>query len=146
MSSATLMRASSTTPENPKLGHHEGVRSSLVIAVALALLVPADATTAARAGLWGVVRRGPITPVCFENRPCDEPAANVTIVFVRNSREAARVTTRREGSYRITLRPGVYNVRTLKKISIGNALEPSSVRVRSGRRTRVDFFIDTGIR
>jgi hypothetical protein len=121
------------------------MRSCLLVAV-VALLVPADAATATGSGLWGIVRRGPISPVCFENRPCDEPAANVTIVFVRNSREAARVTTRRDGYYRITLRPGVYNVRTLKKISIGNALEPSSVRVRSGRRTRVDFFIDTGIR
>jgi hypothetical protein len=120
MSSGTLMRASSTAPTIPKLGHHWSMRSCLLVAV-VALLVPADAPTATGSGLW-------------------------TIVFVRNSREAARVTTRRDGFYRITLRPGVYNVRTLKKISIGNALEPSSVTVRSGRWTRVDFFIDTGIR
>jgi hypothetical protein len=82
----------------------------------------------------------------MENRPCDEPAANVTLVFVRNSREAARVTTRRDGSYRIALRPGVYSVRTTKKISIGKGLEPSRVRVPAGRIVRVNFFIDTGIR
>jgi hypothetical protein len=119
---------------------------TLVLFAAVALLVPADATTAGTAGLWGVVRRGPITPVCFENRPCDEPAANVTIVFVRNNREAARVTTRRDGFYRIALRPGVYSVRTPRKISIGSGVEPSKVRVPSGRRARVNFFIDTGIR
>jgi hypothetical protein len=118
----------------------------LMLAAALALALPAAATTAGTAGLSGVVHRGPITPVCMENRPCDEPAANVTLVFVRNSREAARVTTRRDGSYRIALRPGVYSVRTTKKISIGKGLEPSRVRVPTGRIVRVNFFIDTGIR
>jgi hypothetical protein len=121
------------------------MRSVLVLAGA-ALLLPASASTATQTGLWGTVRRGPITPVCFDNRPCDEPAANVTIVFVRNGREAARVTTRGNGSYRIALRPGVYSVRTPKKIAIGSGLEPSRVRVPSGRRARVNFFIDTGIR
>jgi hypothetical protein len=121
------------------------MRAVLIVAGA-ALLLPASASTETQSGLWGTVRRGPITPVCFESRPCDEPAANVTIVFVRNGREAARTTTRSDGSYRIALRPGVYSVRTPKKVSIGRGLEPSSVRVPRGRRARVNFFIDTGIR
>jgi hypothetical protein len=117
-----------------------------VVLAAGALLLPTSGSTATQSGLWGTVRRGPIMPVCMENRPCDEPAGNVTIVFVRNSREAARVTTRRDGSYRIALRPGVYSVRTPKKISIGSGVEPAKVRVPSGRRAHVNFFIDTGIR
>jgi hypothetical protein len=121
------------------------MRSVLVLAGA-ALLLPASASTATQTGLWGTVRRGPITPVCFDDRPCDEPAANVTIVFVRNGREAARTTTTNDGSYRVALRPGVYTVRTLKKVSIGRGLEPSSARVPARRRVRVNFFIDTGIR
>jgi hypothetical protein len=140
------MRGSSTPPKNPKLGHHESVRSTLLIAVALALLLPSDATTAAPSGLWGVVRRGPITPVCMEGRPCSEPAANVTLVFARNGREAARATTRRDGSYRVALAPGAYRVRSLMKLVIGRGLEPGRVMVPSGHRTRIDFTIDTGIR
>lgn len=122
------------------------MRSVLVLVAAAVVLAPSAASPATGSGLWGVVRRGPITPVCIENVPCDEPASNVTFVFVRNSRVAARVTTRGDGSYRIALRPGVYSVRTPKKIAIGSGLQPSKVSVPSRRRVRVNFFIDTGIR
>lgn len=126
--------------------HYVGVRCILVLAVAGALLVPANATTASESGLWGFVRRGPITPVCVQGRPCSAPAANVTIVFARGGREAARVTTRRDGSYRVALTPGVYRARTLAKLVIGRGLTPARVTVVSGRRARVDFALDTGIR
>jgi hypothetical protein len=140
------MRASSTAAESVKLGHHVPVRPSLVAAVALALLLPAGAPTATGSGLWGVVRRGPITPVCMEGTPCSEPAPNVTLVFTRNGREAARVITRRDGRYRLALRPGIYGVRTLQKPAIGRGLKPTRAVVPAGRLARVDFTIDTGIR
>jgi hypothetical protein len=114
--------------------------------MAAALLLPSSGSTATQSGLWGTVRRGPITPVCMEGRPCDGPAASLTLVFVRNGRVAARVTTKQDGSYRIALRPGTYSVRTPQKISIGRGVDPPKVRVPSGRRVRVNFFIDTGIR
>jgi hypothetical protein len=117
-----------------------------VVLAAGALLLPTCGSTATQSGLWGTVRRGPIMPVCMENRPCDEPAGNLTLVFVRNSRVAARVTTKQDGSYRITLRPGIYGVRTPQKISIGRGVEPAKVRVPANRRAHVNFFIDTGIR
>jgi hypothetical protein len=121
------------------------VRCALALTFVAALLVPAAATPATRTGLVGTVRRGPITPVCFENRPCDEPAANVTIVFTRNGREA-RVRTKQDGSYRIALAPGTYRVRTTPKAAVGGTVEPAKVRVRPGGRTRANLFIDTGIR
>jgi hypothetical protein len=122
------------------------MRYGLVLAAVAALVASPNTASATQTGLWGVVRRGPITPVCVESRPCDEPAANVTIIFARNGREAARVTTRRDGFYRINLRPGVYNVRTRAKPKVGSGLEPSRVGVPRRQRVRVNFFIDTGIR
>jgi hypothetical protein len=122
------------------------MRVFALAAFAVALAVPADATTTTSSGLWGFVRRGPVTPVCMVGKPCDEPAANVKIVFTRNGKEAARVLTRRDGSYRVDLRPGRYGVRTSAKLVLGSGITPARVAVPSGRRTRVDFMIDTGIR
>jgi hypothetical protein len=119
------------------------MKAGLLISAFL-LIAPGNAATARTSGLWGTVRRGPITPVCFENRPCDEPAAYVTLVFTRNERET-RVRTNADGLYRIRLAPGVYRVRTAPKAAIGG-IDPARVRIRSGMRTRVNFNIDTGIR
>jgi hypothetical protein len=122
------------------------VKSALALLTAVLVVAPTTGSSARGSGLWGAVRRGPIVPVCFENRPCDEPAANVTLVFTQNGREAARVKTRVDGTYRVTLRPGAYHVRTTVSATIGSSIEPNDVRVRAGRRTQVNFNIDTGIR
>jgi hypothetical protein len=89
--------------------------------------------------------RGPITPVCRVGVPCDEPAANVVLVFSQSGRAVARTTTGRNGNYRITLRPGKYGVRTTTR-TLGSGLSPRVVVVPRYRVARVDFEIDTGIR
>jgi len=90
--------------------------------------------------------RGPVMPVCMVGKPCDEPAANVKLVFLRNGKTVASVRTARDGRYRVALAPGVYRVRTAAQPAIGRGIEPQSVRVPRGRCARVDFSIDTGIR
>ena len=96
-------------------------------------------------GLYGAVHRGPITPVCRVDVPCDEPA-HVTLVFSRVGRTTMRVHTRPDGTYRIRLRPGRYSVRTDSPSMFERNPKPSAVTVpRTGYR-RVNFFIDTGIR
>jgi hypothetical protein len=93
----------------------------------------------------GIVMRGPITPVCRVDVPCDEPAANVVLVFSRAGRVVARTTTRRDGRYLLTLRPGRYTVTTARR-TIGAGLTPRIVLVPRGRVVRVDFDLDTGLR
>lgn len=92
-------------------------------------------------GLFGVVMRGPVTPMCIAEQPCSEPAAGAVMVFSRGGAVVARVTARQNGTYRVRLGAGVYAVR-----SSARRLAPIRVRVRSATMRRVDFSIDTGIR
>jgi hypothetical protein len=104
------------------------MRHFLLLLTAAATLSAGAAPGATGSGLHGLVTRGPIRPVCMVDQPCDEPAANVQLVFLRNGVVVSRARTSATGRYRIALSPGRY-----------------AVRLR-GRNTRVDFSIDTGIR
>lgn len=90
--------------------------------------------------------RGPISPVCVAEQPCDAPARHVTLLFSRDGRVVGRTTTDLEGRYRIQLSAGVYDVSRTVAQRIGRGLEPDRARVWRGRFVRVDFSIDTGIR
>jgi hypothetical protein len=100
----------------------------------------------ALSGLTGLVTRGPITPVCRIDTPCDEPASRVVLAFT-NTRGATFTTrTTDTGRYRITLAPGRYRVRTRQPSLFERVPKPSEVVVPRGRYARVNFTIDTGIR
>jgi hypothetical protein len=122
----------------------EIVRTLALVLTTLALAAPASPATTP-SGLRGIVMRGPITPVCRDGVPCDEPAANVVLVFSRSGRVVARTTTSRNGNYRLTLRPGRYGVKTTTR-TLGSGLSPRVVLVPRHRFARVDFELDTGIR
>jgi hypothetical protein len=80
-------------------------------------------------------------------QPCDEPAPHVTLVFTRSSAVVARTLTNAAGRYRLRLPAGVYSVhRAVAAAGIDRKLAPNHARVYTGRITRVDFSIDTGIR
>jgi hypothetical protein len=117
-------------------------RIVLFTAIALAPAAPAGGVTGS--GLYGVVMRGPITPVCTTETPCDAPAARVKLYFARNG-SVATVVTSSLGRYRIALAPGTYAVHTGSPTRIGRGLEPSTVVVRAAWK-RQEFSIDTGIR
>ena len=96
-----------------------------------------------RTGLYGTVTKGPLTPVCTVDTPCQGPAADMQLVFSRSGTVVARTRTRDDGSYRVALRPGRYVVR-VGPTNFG--AEPGAASVaRTGFR-RVNFFVDTGIR
>jgi len=116
--------------------------SSMTLAVAAAAAQAAPP----RGTLTGLVTRGPITPVCVLGDPCDEPAPNVTLLFMRNGTVAGRTVTDKEGRYRVRLAAGLYGVRRPGVATIDRKLEPNRVRVASARTRRIDFSIDTGIR
>ena len=120
---------------------------ALVLLASLALVAVAGAqATLGPGSLAGVVKRGPITPVCMVEQPCDAPAKNVTLLFSRNDRVVGRVVTDEQGRYHLRLPAGLYSVRRPSTPSIDRKLEPNHVRVYAGRTRRIDFSIDTGIR
>lgn len=123
--------------------------SIAVIAALAAALSPVGGSRPDRAvprgGLTGLVLRGPTMPACRESVPCDEPAADLTLLFLRDGKLAARTRTSRDGRYRVRLRPGRYAVRTTQP-AFGRVPKPSTVTAPRNRFSRVDFFVDTGIR
>ena len=100
----------------------------------------AVAVLAAAVTVFGTVTRGPVTPVCEAEKPCEAPAAYVRLTFARAG-TAVIVRTDRAGRYRVRLAPGTYRVRA----SVGMSIAPSAVTVR-GTSARCSFSIDTGIR
>ena len=118
----------------------------VVVLLACFALVGAPAGAATGSGLYGLVVRGPTTPVCRSDVPCSKPAMHVRLVFVRNSSIVGRVTTTSRGEYRAQLPTGRYAVRvTGAQPAIGRGIEPAAVTVGRGWR-RQNFHIDTGIR
>jgi hypothetical protein len=118
----------------------------VLAAFAASVAVSAAGAATSPSGLRGMVTRGPITPVCAAEVPCDGPAKNVTLVFSRYGRVVRRATTNDQGRYRVRLAPGLYAVRLQVKQQIGRGLQPERARVAPSRFRRVDFSIDTGIR
>jgi hypothetical protein len=119
------------------------VRIAAALAALSAGFAPATASHGAgvNGGLFGVVTRGPISPMCLAEQPCSEPASGAVLVFSRDGAVVARVTARPNGTYRVRLGAGLYAVRCSVR-----RLAPKAVRVRPGTMRRVDFSIDTGIR
>jgi hypothetical protein len=97
-------------------------------------------------GLRGLVKRGPIMPVCRIGVPCDEPARGVKLKFSRSGKVIATATTNDRGWYHVTLRAGRYSVSTNSKAAPETRPQPRAVTVQAGLMKRRDFFIDTGIR
>jgi hypothetical protein len=93
-------------------------------------------------GLYGVVTRGPTTPVCQVGVPCSAPYGHSTLVFSRTG-ITQRVTTDAKGKYRIGLAPGRWSLR-VKNAHFG--WKPTAVWVPKGRYAKLNVFVDTGIR
>jgi hypothetical protein len=92
------------------------------------------------------VTRGPSSPVCRPHSQCSSPASG-PLVFSRNRRVVAGVAVREDGSYFVSLAPGTYDVAiATMQPGVGQTLDPATVRVIAGRRRKVDFQIDTGMR
>jgi hypothetical protein len=123
---------------------------ALTLALAFALTPSALAGSAAGAplpgGLTGTVTRGPTTPVCKVDEPCEAPAAGFVLSFQRAGAAApVRTRTDAEGRYRVALPAGIYTVAGPAR-AIGRGVVPMRVHVRAGHLDRIDFSVDTGIR
>ena len=100
-------------------------------------------------GVYGTVKRGPLTPVCKQGTKCYGPAKHAMLAFLKHGpfltpgKIFARVLTDAKGGYRIALPAGRYMLRA----TLGSGrITPRSVTVPKGRFVRVNAVIDTGIR
>jgi len=125
------------------------MRLRLAVLAVVALLLPAAGGAGVRVatGLYGVVRKGPVTPVCREGVPCNKPVADVVLTFVGQSGSQWRATSKANGNYRLALQPGTYRVRvgTAAAARFGSSVKPALVTV-TGTFSHQNFLIDTGIR
>jgi hypothetical protein len=96
--------------------------------------------------LHGTITRGPTTPVCQVGKPCSAPMANAVLVFRRNGIVAARARSDANGRYSVRLRLGAYAVSLAVRPRLGSGLKPQTITLRRVAPTRIDFFVDTGIR
>jgi len=125
-------------------------RRLALVAVAVLLSLPAASAGTTGSGLFGVVRKGPIRPVCQVGVPCDAPA-QVTLSFSSTASspiatKPVRIRTDKQGRYRIALEPGFYDVRSTVKVGFTKMPKPHAVHVRAGHWDKINFFFDTGIR
>jgi hypothetical protein len=118
----------------------------IVLAASVVALASGTAAAGTRSAvLHGTVLAAPATPVCMPRVPCMRPAAGVVLAFSHDGIVRARVTTARDGTYRIALAPGTYGVRVVHPVGV-RRLSPASVRLFAGQFRRLTFYMDTGIR
>ena len=96
--------------------------------------------------LHGTITRGPTTPVCQVGTPCTAPMADAVLVFTRNGRVIARARSDAHGRYSVQLRVGTYSVSMAVRPKIGSGVKPQMIRLSRAVPTRINFFVDTGIR
>jgi len=120
-------------------------RSTLIVLLGLAACAGPGSPTPTT-GLTGTVVRGPITPVCQPQVPCDAPfSAGFSVE--RNGGHVAQFRSDAAGAFTVWLAPGTYRI-----IPDADAplLAPSSqakaVDVGSFGLTSVRLEFDTGIR
>jgi len=98
-------------------------------------------------GLTGVVVRGPVTPVCRVDVPCDAPFS-ATFNVERNGRRVTQFQSDTAGQFTVFLEPGTYTVvPNTDAPVISPSLQTKSVTVAdNGTLTVVRLMFDTGIR
>jgi hypothetical protein len=114
--------------------------------VAMALACGGGPVAPATTGLVGVVLRGPVTPVCLPDPPCDAPFRAHFTVW-RASSSVAGFESDTLGRFLVWLPPGRYTVRPGTDAPIlSPELQSKTVTVAGSGLTYVQLDFDTGIR
>jgi hypothetical protein len=131
------------------------MRMSLTLPFALVALLacrgPGDLSTVldvtgnGTTGLEGTVTRGPVTPVCQINVPCDAPF-KWSFQVVIGSLVVAHFSSDSVGHYRVPLVPGAYAIRADSGAAIWPPDQTIPVIVGPVGMTQKDLQFDTGIR
>ena len=119
----------------------------IVATAAVAACASAESSPSPTTGLTGVVMRGPVTPVCRVDLPCDAPFS-ATFTIEQDGRRVAQFQSDAAGQFTIYLKPGAYAiVPGADAPIIGASLQRKSVTVvDNGMLTVVRLTFDTGIR
>jgi hypothetical protein len=124
------------------------MRVAAVFAISLVVAVAGcgSPTAPADTGLAGTVYRGPVTPVCAFNQPCEAPF-KAAFTVERGTTRVASFQSDDQGHYQVRVAPGVYFIVPAADAPI---VLPSSqvkqVTVGPNGLTFVDLHFDTGIR
>lgn len=124
------------------------MRTVLIVAVAATVAcASAGSSPSTTTGLTGVVMRGPVTPVCRVDVPCDAPFS-ATFTVEQGSRRVAQFQSDAAGQFTVYLRPGAYTIVPATDAPIiGGSSQRKSVTVAdNGMLTVVRLMFDTGIR
>lgn len=136
------------TIQRAAIRHSVRHSARLIAAIAAFVLCGCASTTPSPVtGLTGVVLRGPVTPVCRVDVPCDAPFS-ASFIVQRSGRTVAQFQSDAAGQFTVFLPPGAYTVTPNADAPI---ILPSSqtkqVNVEdTGTLTTVRLMFDTGIR
>ena len=112
----------------------------------VALVVACTSPIALTTGLTGTVHRGPVTPVCQVNEPCDAPFA-ATFEVRQEGRRVATFASDAEGRFTVALAPGAYLIVPAANAPLMNpSAQAKAVEVGREGLTSVQLSFDTGIR
>jgi len=104
---------------------------------------------AGKGKLIGTIVRGPTSPVGRPDMPhAAEPAPGIKLLILTTTgQQIGSVVSDTQGMYSIILPPGTYRIEitSLTGIEFTKSL-PATVIIREGQETRLDIFIDTGMR
>ena len=117
------------------------------VVAATAACASAATSPSATTGLTGVVIRGPVTPVCRIDVPCDAPFS-ATFSVERSGRRVTQFQSDAAGQFTVVLAPGVYTIVPAADAPIiSPTTQGKSVTVvDNGMLTVVRLTFDTGIR
>jgi hypothetical protein len=118
----------------------------LLVTAIIATACGNPASSTPTTGLTGVVVRGPITPVCRIDIPCDAPfSAGFSVQ--QNGRQAGQFRSDADGRFTVWLSPGAYRVVPDRDAPLmAPASQARAVEVGSTGLTAVRLEFDTGIR
>jgi hypothetical protein len=118
---------------------------SLAFAAMLLSCTPAP-NDALDTGLQGQVLRGPITPVCTPNEPCDAPFC-AWFSVLKEDREVSRFQSDAHGEFTVALDPGMYIIVPDSSAPLmAPQQQRKEIEVQRKGITPVTLYFDTGIR
>lgn len=124
-------------------------RAGVVVPVLAWLMIAAcdhPSSPSVTTGLTGTVVRGPVTPVCQIQTPCDAPFS-ATFTVEQSSRRITQFQSDAQGRFTVMLPSGVYRIVPAADAPI---ISPQSqvkdVQVLPAGLTEVRLEFDTGIR